>query len=205
MEKEIELIPFLEGVMKRTTKHYQEDLNIDFQRLKEAAKDPGDEHVFYWMARPCGTWIVTERDAFLEGSSGHTVWTYYDNMAKGIQAYRVVVTGIRDDMPLGTVRKLNYPEQVKRVKAHALPAVKVEITFMSGQRREVPVEKYPHERKRLFTEYGISRYVRYCPENEAELDRVLAAELDRVLAAEHCCPKKPRAKSAKKPPQHGAR
>lgn len=197
MENKIELIPFLEGVMKRTTKHYQEDFNFDCKRLQDAARDPEDNHVFYWMARPCGTWIVTERDAFLKGSSGHTIWTHYANMTEGIQAYRVVVTGIRDNVPLGTVRKLNYPEQVKRVEAHALRAVKVEITFMTGQRQEVPAERYSHERERLFTEYGTARYVRYCPENEADLDR--------VLAAEHCCQKKPRAKSAKKPPQHGGR
>lgn len=196
MEKEIELLPFLERVMKRTTKHYQEDFHSDFARLQRAAKDPEDEHIFYWMARPCGTWIVTERDAFLKGSFGHAAWTHYADMAAGIRAYRVTVTGRNDDMPLGTVRKLDYPEQVKRVEAHALPAAKVEITFMSGQRREVPAERYEHEREWMFTEYGMTRYVRYCPEDEAELAR--------VLAAEHRCQKRPRAKPAKKPPQHGA-
>ena len=65
MEKEIELIPFLERVMKRTTKLYQEDFSGDCARLKYAADNPGEEHTFYWMARPCGTWLVTERDAFL--------------------------------------------------------------------------------------------------------------------------------------------
>ena len=197
MAKEIELIPFLERIMKRTTIHYQEDFDRDCVRLRCAAKDPEDNHAFYWMARPCGTWLVAERDAFLKGSFGHAVWTHYGSMTEGIQAYRVVVTGIQGDMPLGTVRTLNYPEQVKRVEAHALPAVKVKITFMSGQQQEVPVEQYENGRERLFWEHGPTQYARYCPENETELDR--------VLAAEHCCQKKPRAKSAKKPPQHGGR
>ena len=83
MEKEIELLPFLERVMKRTTKHYQEDFHSDFARLQRAAKDPEDEHILYWMARPCGTWIVTERDAFLKGSFGHAAWTHYADMAAG--------------------------------------------------------------------------------------------------------------------------
>lgn len=196
MEKEIELIPFLERVMKRTTKHYQEDFNSDVVRLQRAAKDSKDEHSFYWMARPCGTWLVAERDAFLKGSFGHAAWTHYADAAHSIRAYRVTVTGKNGNMPLGTVRKLNYSEQVKRVETHALPAVRVEIAFISGQQREVSVEQYENNREQLFWEYGPIRYARYCPKDEAELAR--------VLAAEHCCQKRPRAKSAKKPPQHGA-
>ena len=197
MEKEIELIPFLERVMKRTTKLYQEDFSGDCARLKYAADNPGEEHTFYWMARPCGTWLVTERDAFLKGTFGHAAWTHYDNMPEGIQAYRVVVTGIHGDMPVGTVRKLNYPEQVKRVEARALRAAKVEITFMSGERREIPAEQYKNEREWLYSKYGMAQNVRYCPEDEAELAR--------VLAVEYCCQKKPQAKSVKKAPQHGGR
>ena len=52
-------------------------------------------------------------------------------------------------MPVGTVRKLNYPEQVKRVETRALRAAKVEITFMSGERREIPAEQYKNEREWL--------------------------------------------------------
>ena len=197
MEKEIELLPFLERVMKRTTKHYQEDFHSDFARLQRAAKDPEDEHIFYWMARPCGTWIVTERDAFLKGSFGHAAWTHYADMAAGIRAYRVTVTGRNDDMPLGTVRKLDYPEQVKRVMANALHAERIEFTYPSGERRGIAIEKYRQEREWLFYKYGMPCHTLYCPHDENELQC--------VLAAEQLCQKKRQTKAKKKPPKGPSR
>lgn len=197
MGKEIELIPFLERVMKKTATHYQGDFNYDAVRLRRAAEKQNSDRIFYWMARPCGTWLVTERDAFLKGSDGHSIWTHYGDMAGGIQAYCVTVTGIYGDMPLGIVRKLDYPEQVKRVAAHAIPAVRVEITFMSGERREVPAEQYPNDREWLFNEYGMTKNIRYCPADEAELAR--------ILAVEHLAQKPVKPKAKKRTPRHGAR
>lgn len=150
------------------------------------------------MARPSGTWLVTERDTFLRGSDGHTIWTHYAGEPEGIKAYRIAVTGGSQERPLGTVRKLNYAQQVKRGEANALPAVRLELFFRSGQVREIAPERYMQEREWLFNEYGMLQYLRYCPESETELAQ--------VLAAEHRCQKGRRTKTAaKKPPQHGDR
>ena len=199
MAEQIELIPFLAKILERTTKHYKSDFQYDISRLQNAALASNPEHrAFYWMARPSGTWLVTERDAFLRGSDGHTIWTHYADEPQGIKAYRIVVTGGSKDTPLGTVRKLNYAEQVKRVEANALPAVRLELTFHSGQVHEIAPEKYMKEREWLFNEYGTIQYLRYCPESEAKLAQ--------VLMAEHRLQKGRRPKTAaKKPPQHEGR
>jgi len=199
MEKQIELIPFLEGVLNSTTEHYKEDFEYDIIRLQDAVSEPLAEfRTFYWMARPCGTWTVTERNVFMRDSEDFKIWTQYADAPDGIQAYRVVVTGGTSDKPLGTVRKLNYPEQVKRVEKNALPAVRMEVIFMSGEIREVALDKYMQEREWLFNEYGVTKHIRYCPEDKYKLDLVMKEE-HRLQQ------KRPAKAAAKKPPRREER
>lgn len=177
MEKQIELIPFLERVVEQNTTHYKNDLQYDIIRFGEAVYKPEvEERTFYWMVRPCGTQTVRERDAFLVGSDGYTIWTHYAYESQKIQAYRIVVTGGTGREPLGIVRRLNYPEQVKRVMANAIPAIRVELTFLSGEVREIALEDYPKERERLFHEYGMAKRIRYCPRDEDDLRYILIIE-----------------------------
>ena len=143
MEESIDILAFLEQVMLENTRSYQSDFQYDIARLRDAALESDPERrTFYWMSRPAGTWLVTERDAFLRGSNGYTIWTYYAGEPKGIRAYRVAVTGGSRERPLGTVRKLNYAQQVKRVETRALPTVRLELFFCSGQVREIAPERY---------------------------------------------------------------
>ena len=118
MDDKIKLIPFLDKVVERNTQHYKQDFRKDALKLREAIQRPKmDERTFYFMSRPSGTWCVLERDAFLRGSDGHTIWTHYADMPDGIEAYRVTITGHTGkdgDILLGSVVKLNYREQVQR-------------------------------------------------------------------------------------------
>lgn len=198
MEKQIELIPFLEGIVTQTTTHHSKDFEVDRIRLGEAAFKPDPEdRTFLWMARPTGTQLVFERNAFLKETDDHIIWTHYADMSGGIQAYRVVVLGGNRDMPKGTVRKLNYPEQVKRVMTKALHAERIEFTYPSGEVRDVAVEKYRQEQERLFYGYGMPSCTRYCPHDENELQC--------VLAAEQLCQQKRQTKAKKKPPKSPTR
>lgn len=198
MEKQIELLPFLRGIVEQTTTHFSEDFKIDAIRLGEAAfRSEPEDRTFLWMARPLGTQLVFERNAFLKETDDYIVWTHYADMPNGIQAYRVVVQGGNRDAPLGTVRKLNYLEQVKRVIANALHAERIEFTYPSGEMREVAVEKYRQEREWLFYEYGMPSRTRYCPYDENELQH--------VLAAEQLCQKKRQRKTTKKLPKNPTR
>lgn len=192
MEKKVELLPFLEHVMERTTTCYKEDFQDDMVRLRGAVGETASANrTFYWMARPCGTYIVYERNVFLRGTNGHVIWTHYADMSNEIRAYRLVVTGGSYDTPMGTVHKINYPEQVKRVMASAIPAVKVEISFPSGQVLEMKIEEYETEQRRLFEKYGIPSHIRYCPADEGKLQAILALERE--------CQKRRRSKTVRKP------
>lgn len=85
MEKQIELLPFLKGIVEQTTTHYSEDFQIDAICLGEAVfRSEPEDRTFLWMARPLGTQLVFERNAFLKETDDYIVWTHYADMPEGI-------------------------------------------------------------------------------------------------------------------------
>lgn len=63
MEKKIDIIPFLEGIVAENTHHYQSDFEHDQLCLQEATLEVSQENrTFLWLSRPCGTLCVPERD-----------------------------------------------------------------------------------------------------------------------------------------------
>ena len=60
--RDVELLPFLESVTARVVRHYRQDFEYDRAKLRDAVSEHDMENrVFYWMARPSGTWCVLER------------------------------------------------------------------------------------------------------------------------------------------------
>ena len=70
MEKKIDIIPFLQGVVEENTQHYQSDFAHDEARLTAAMLEISREkRTFLWLSRPCGTLCVPEREAFIKEST----------------------------------------------------------------------------------------------------------------------------------------
>ena len=120
MADKIKLIPFLNKVVERNTRHYKQDFQQDAQKLRDA--------------------------------------------------------GERGDIPLGTVVKINYREQVRRVIEKALPVEAVELTFYSREQITLPIDKYRNNQEQIFFDYGAIQHLRYIPKNEAELCRAILME-----------------------------
>ena len=137
MEKRVDIIPFLEGVVAENTQHYQLDLMFDAQRFEKAMLEPSQEdRTFLWMSRPSGTWCFLEREVFLRETPAHTTWTYRDYAADAahIKAFRVILApGRPGALVLGRIQPLNYGEQVQRVKQNALHVQTVEMTAGNGE------------------------------------------------------------------------
>lgn len=177
MKNEIELIPFLSKIITQNTTAYQGDFQHDIATLHRAMGEAQEENrAFCWMSRPHGTWCVREREVFLRESEAHAIWTHYENNAEGIIAYRVIVAGDSRGDPMGRVWKLNYPEQVQRVKQAALPVETVTLFFGEMPPVTMPYGELHGSRLRLAEQYGKPERIRYAPQDEAELARVIAAE-----------------------------
>lgn len=177
MEHDIALIPYLEQIVTRTTQYYQNDFLIDCQRLRDAVSLSNmEDRIFYWMARPNGTWLVPEREAFFRDSGGYTIWTHYADAPTEIKACRVAVTGQKNGEVTGSVQPFNYAEQVKRIMRAAIPAVAVEVQFYSGEKIEVTPDYLRSHQEQIFWDYGAMSHIRYLPESEAQLVQLIAME-----------------------------
>ena len=177
MENTIDLIPFLARVMEANTKTYRSDFSDDVEKLTKSVQEPNmEDRVFYWMSRPTGTWCVKEREAFLHGTAAHTIWTHYVDQPDEIKAYRITVTGREHDRIVGRVVPLNYREQVRRVLSHSLPTVTMTIQYESGHAVTVPYQESPQQIATILPGHGGIRRIRYAPENEAELARIIMEE-----------------------------
>ena len=183
MEKKIDIIPFLAGIVEENTQHYQSDFAYDEKRLQAAMLEISQEdRTFLWMSRPCGTLCVPERGAFIKESTAHIVWTHYDYDAEHIKAYRVIVEPGREGaFVLGQVKPLRYGEQVERVKQNAIHAEMVELTFADGTELELPYAAYSGHFHSLINDHGRIERIHYKPGNELELDCVLQKE--RIASA----------------------
>jgi len=194
LEKRVDIIPFLEGIVAENTQHYRSDFAHDEQRLKTAMLETHQEdRTFLWMSRPCGTWCFLEREVFLRETSAHTTWTYQDYIADAghIKAFRIIVApGRPGAFVLGKIQPLNYGEQVQRVKQNALHIQTVEMTAGSGEIYTVPFTDYPGQFRRLLSTYGEFKKIHFMPESEIELSNVLQAE--RELSAARRRGRRPR-------------
>ncbi|MGI5953726.1 hypothetical protein [Dysosmobacter sp.] len=177
MERQIDLLPYLEGIVRRNTLHYQSDFRLDCAKLQSAARESDMENrCFYWMSRPHGTWMVLERDVFLKGTEGHIIWTYHEYESEKIEARRIVITGHRGKTIIGNVFPVQYREQVRRIRQAALPVQTVALTFTSGHQLTLPYDEFTGNMARITAQYGAVDRIRYAPESEAELCRMMMLE-----------------------------
>ena len=183
MEKKIDIIPFLEGIVEENTHSYQSDFAYDEARLTAAMLETSQENrTFLWMSRSCGTHCVLEREAFLRETGAHDIWTHYEYDAEHIKAFRITVApGYKGAFVLGKIQALNYAEQVQRVKRNAIHVQTVKMTFEDGETRAMLYEDYRKEIHSLLADHGKMGDIIYRPENEYELACVLQAE--RTISA----------------------
>lgn len=180
MEKKIDIIPFLEGIVEKNTQNYQSDFTHDEERLQAAMLETYQEdRTFLWMSRPCGTWCLLERETFLQETPAHTIWTNADYIAEAdkIKAYRVIVApGYPGAFVLGKVQPINYGEQVQRVMRNAVHVQLVSLVFEDGFSSDLPYEQYSRQFRGLIAAHGKIETIHYKPENEAELRGILQTE-----------------------------
>ena len=180
MEKKIDIIPFLADIVEKNTHSYQSDFSNDEARLTAAMLETYQENrTFLWMSRPCGTWCFLERDVFLRETLAHIVWTNsdYEAEADKIKAYRIIVAhGHKGDFVLGKLQRVNYGEQILRVRQNALHVRTVSVLFEDGFSAEFTYELYSQRSRSLIADHGKMERICYYPVNDEELATVLRTE-----------------------------
>lgn len=168
------ILAFLAQIVQKNTRAYPEDFDLDAKKLWDSAQDPNMENrAFYWMSRPHGTWCVREREVFLDDTNANCIWTHYAAYPDGILAYRIVVEGIRDGKLAGKVIPIDYAKQVRRVMRSVLPVATIQYRDKNEHFCEDSYSAFMNST--LPFEDGIHD-IRYVPESEAELQRIIALE-----------------------------
>ncbi len=197
MQKDIDILSFLEKIMMKTTRLYREDFQFDVSKLTAAvqAQDKGDRS-FFWMARPCGTWCLNERHVFIQESFEHSAWMIYEREAEKVRAFRVTVTGEDQGRPIGNIYPMDYKAQLPRIKRTALHADNVTLTFLNGRSITFPCEEVKGRQKNIAAQYGSIEQIHYNVKDEQELEALILAEWRQPG---------PRTRRTKAPPQRAVR
>lgn len=174
----IDLVDALRRIMDIHTQNYKEDFELDAGLLHSLAgsQSPEDKHLL-WMSRPNGTYLLPEREVYVEDSYENKVWEYYhEQTGDPILAYAVEITGKEGDKVRGNLIELDYDAHVDRMQKLTVAIEKVAVTFEDDATFYLPFRSYRREAIPLEEKHGEIVSVNYLPENAKELDMILRRE-----------------------------
>lgn len=174
----IDLVDALRRIMDIHTQNYKEDFELDAGLLHSLAgsQSPEDKHLL-WMSRPNGTYLLPEREVYVEDSYENSVWEYYhEQTGDPILAYAVEITGTEGDKVKGNLIELDYDAHVDRMQKLTVPVEKVAVTFDDDATFYLPFRRYRREAIPLEEKHGEIVSVNYLPDNAKELDMILRRE-----------------------------
>ena len=170
-----DILKAMQTIVDGHVKYYQSDFEHDIVTLKEAAvKAERTDRIFIWLCRPCGTWLLREKDVFIQGTHENSVFTYYAEQTRdSILAFVVEVVGADGDTVKGNIYALDYRNYYARVKDVAVPAQSISITYEHGKRIISASEHFnalPDSKLGKFVSFE------FMPESPEQLEMVLMNE-----------------------------
>ena len=194
---DVDVISFLQDLMKKNTQHYQSDFEIDKRSIKTAAySNRKEDKTLLWLARPMGTYCHTEYETFIRDTSAHNSWRYYaEHSTDPIVACAVELTGFLDGVIRGNVYELDYRAHAAEIAQKAVQPLAVEKTFRDNfiDRVEMGRGSYGYY-VGLVEKHGPIISSKTIPQNEDELLGVLREQKrlrDNMKAPRQQTEKKP--------------
>ena len=123
-----------------------------------------------------GRVVQENTEHYRSDTSAHSIWTHYAETPERIRAYCVIVTGQENGHITGEIIPLDYPAQVRRVQAHALPTARIIIQYESGHTVTMPFPEHTRTIPTILPEHGGISRVYYEPDSEEELARIILEE-----------------------------
>ena len=153
-----DILKAMQTIVDGHVKYYQSDFEHDIVTLKEAAvKAERTDRIFIWLCRPCGTWLLREKDVFIQGTHENSVFTYYAEQTRdSILAFVVEVVGADGDTVKGNIYALDYRKHYQHVCRAAVSAGSVTITYEHGQRTIPPTQHFG-----AYPDYELGAFVSY--------------------------------------------
>lgn len=170
-----DILKVMQNIVSSHVEHYQSDFELDIEALKEAAiKSERTERIFVWLCRPCGTWLLREKDVFIRGTRENNTFCFYKEQTKdAIQCYVIEANSLDGDTVRGNFYAFDYMEYYQHVKAAAVPAGSIVVNYEKGRRILTPsahLKAGPDDELGDFVSY------KFVPESVEQLETVLINE-----------------------------
>ena len=152
----IDLVDALRRIMDIHTQNYKEDFELDAGLLHSlaASQSAEDKHLL-WMSRPNGTYLLPEREVYVEDSYENKVWEFYHEQTRDpILAYAVEIKGVEGDTVKGNLIELDYAAHVERMQKLTVPVETVAVTFKDDATFYLPFRSYRREAIPLEEKHG---------------------------------------------------
>ena len=142
---DIYVIDLIGRVVQGHTEHYQSDFEIDKEILWEAAgHQAGQDRSFIWLCRTAGTWLLSERDVFLKGTSADDIFDLYVEQASDpVLAFAINVKRTIADTIIGDIYVLDYQAHHRHIQSVALSAETVVLRYERMMRVDEMPGPYP--------------------------------------------------------------
>ncbi len=126
------------------------------------------------MCRECGTWLLKEKDVFIQGTRENNTFCFYaEQTSDNILAFVVEVTALDGDTVIGNLYVLDYPEYYQHVKTAAVQAGNIIVAYEKGERILLPTAHFG-----AYPDYELGRFISYkfVPKSPEQLEMVLVNE-----------------------------
>ena len=136
--KNVDVVSFLEQVMKSNTKHHQEDFELDKKILNKAMDSKSlDDKRWLWLSRENGTHCLKESEVFIKNTPSHNTWVYWAdaNRDEKFVGFAINIIGKIDGKPLANVYELDYLQHVETIKKAAVESGLKVFRFTNGSIR----------------------------------------------------------------------
>lgn len=171
----IDVLSVMKGIVDSHVKHYQSDFDIDTETIKEAAlKTERTERIFVWLCRESGTWLLKEKNVFIQGTWENNTFCFYaEQTSDNILAFVVEVAALDGDTVTGNFYALDYPEYYQHVQTAAVQAGNIIVAYEKGERILPPTAHFG-----AYPDYELGRFISYkfVPESPEQLEMVLVNE-----------------------------
>ena len=170
-----DIVKVMQGIVNSHVEHYQSDFELDIEALKEAAINPErTERIFVWLCRPCGTWLLREKDVFIKGTRENNTFCFYAEQTRDdVLCYVIEANSIDGDTVRGNLYAFDYKSYFKHVKTTAVQAGSVILQYEHGKRTIPPTQHFGS-----YPDYEMGEFVSYkfVPEFAEQLETVLINE-----------------------------
>ncbi len=174
----VNVLDVMRGIVNSHTKHYKTDFDYDVETLKKAVVKPGRaDRTFLWLCRERGTWLLRERDVFIQGTMENSTFRHYAGQtAEAVLAYAVEAVALDGNAVRGNIYGLDYKKHCGHVGAAAVPAGSIVLCYEHGQRIEPPTAHFGACPDKVL---GKFERFEFMPESPGQLKSVLIAERQR--------------------------